>query len=106
MTNKIQGTGLGMAITKDLVDSMGGTIVVESEPGHGSCFEIFMDLKIAEERSGSSASQAETDEQDGNILQGMRFLCAEDNELNAEILTELLKVEGAECTSVKMVKSF
>ena len=38
------------------------------------------------------------DEQDGNILQGMRFLCAEDNELNAEILTELLKIEGAECT--------
>ena len=98
MTNKIQGTGLGMAITKNLVDSMGGTIDVESEPGQGSCFEIFMDLKIAEEKSVSQASQAETDEQDGNILQGMRFLCAEDNEINAEILTELLKIEGAECT--------
>ena len=104
MTNKIQGTGLGMAITKDLVNSMGGTIDVESEPGHGSCFEIFMDLKIAEERSGSSASQAETDEQDGNILQGMRFLCAEDNEINAEILTELLKVRNV--PSVKMAKRF
>ncbi len=46
------------------------TIDVESEPGQGSCFEIFMDLKIAEERSVSPASQAETDEQDGNILQG------------------------------------
>ena len=98
LTSKIQGTGLGMAITKNLVDSMGGTIDVESEPGQGSCFEIFMDLKIAEERSVSPASQAETDEQDGNIFQGMRFLCAEDNELNAEILTELLKIEGAECT--------
>ena len=98
MTNKIQGTGLGMAITKNLVDSMGGTIDVESEPGQGSCFEIFMDLKIAEERSVSPASQAETDEQDGNVLQGMRFLCAEDNEINAEILMELLKIEGAECT--------
>ena len=98
VTNKIQGTGLGMAITKNLVDSMGGTIDVDSEPGQGSCFEIFMDLKIAEERSVSSVSQAETDEQDGNILQGMRFLCAEDNEINAEILTELLKIEGAECT--------
>ena len=42
--------------------------------------------------------QEEIDEQDDNILQGMRFLCAEDNELNAEILTELLKIEGAECT--------
>ena len=98
LTNKIQGTGLGMAITKNLVDSMGGTIDVESEPGQGSCFEVFMDLKIAEERSVSPASQAETDDQDGNILQGMRFLCAEDNEINAEILTELLKIEGAECT--------
>ena len=57
-----------------------------------------MDLKIAEERAVSPAPQAETDEQDGNILQGMKFLCAEDNELNAEILTELLKLEGAECT--------
>ena len=98
LTNKIQGTGLGMAITKNLVDLMGGTIDVESEPGQGSCFEVFMDLKIAEERSASPASQAETEEQDGNILKGMRFLCAEDNELNAEILTELLKIEGAECT--------
>ena len=98
MTNKIQGTGLGMAITKNLVDSMGGTIDVESEPGQGSCFEIFMDLKIAEEESVSLALQAETDKQDGNILQGMKFLCAEDNKLNAEILTELLKLEGAECT--------
>ena len=98
LTNKIQGTGLGMAITKNLIDSMGGTIDVESEPGQGSCFEVFMDLKIAEERSVSPASQAETEEQDGNILKGMRFLCAEDNELNAEILTELLKIEGAECT--------
>ena len=51
---------------------------------------LFMDLKIAEERSVSVVSQAETDEQEGNILQGMRFLCAEDNEINAEILTELL----------------
>ena len=38
-----------MAITKNLIDSMGGTIDVESEPGQGSCFEVFMDLKIAEE---------------------------------------------------------
>ena len=98
LTNKIQGTGLGMAITRNLVEAMGGTIDVESELGQGSCFEVFMDLKIAEDRTIALAAQEETDEQDGNILQGMRFLCAEDNELNAEILTELLKIEGAECT--------
>ncbi len=61
-------------------------------------FEVLIDLKIAGDRSVSLSSQAETDEPDDNILQGMHFLCAEDNELNAEILMELLKIEGAECT--------
>ena len=98
LTNKIQGTVLGMAITKNLVEAMGGTIDVESELGQGSCFEVLMDLKIAEDRTVALVTQEETDEQDGNILQGMKFLCAEDNELNAEILTELLKIAGAECT--------
>ena len=98
MTNKIQGTGLGMAITKNLVEAMGGTIDVKSELGQGSCFEVLIDLRIAEDRFVSSAEQAEKDEPAGNVLKGMRFLCAEDNELNAEILMELLKIEGAECT--------
>ena len=110
LTNKIQGTGLGMAITRNLVEAMGGTIDVESEPGQGSCFEVLMDLKIAEERSVLLASQVEKEEPDVNVLKGMRFLCAEDNELNAEILMELLKIEDAECTicenGEKVLKTF
>ena len=98
VTNKIQGTGLGMAITKNLVESMGGTIEVESEPNRGSSFEVILNLKIVENRVVSSTEQIEMHETDSDIMDGMRFLCAEDNELNAEILMELLKLEGAECT--------
>ena len=97
VTNKIQGTGLGMAITRNLVEAMGGTIDVDSELGQGSCFEVLIDLRIAEDRKVVLTAQEEIDEPDSNTLKGMRFLCAEDNELNAEILMELLKIEGAEC---------
>ena len=110
LTNKIQGSGLGMAITRNLVEVMGGTIDVESVKGYGSCFEVLIDFKIAEDRAVSFASQTEKEELDGNVLKGMRFLCAEDNELNAEILTELLKIEGAACTicenGEEILKSF
>ena len=59
VTNKVQGTGLGMAITKNLVEAMGGTIDVDSELGQGSCFEVLIDLRIAEDRFVSSAVREE-----------------------------------------------
>ena len=93
VTNRIQGTGLGMAITKNLLDAMGGTIQVESEKGKGSCFEILLDLKIVKDHEVVSTKIENSMES----ISGMKFLCAEDNELNAEILEELLKYEGAEC---------
>ncbi len=98
VTNRIQGTGLGMAIAKNLIELMGGSISVESEKGQGSCFEILLDMKIAEERSSLPKSDQDEMARDEEILKGMRFLCAEDNELNAEILRELLKMKGADCT--------
>lgn len=93
VTNRIQGTGLGMAITKNLLDAMGGIIQVESEKGKGSCFEILLDLKIVKKHEVVSPNNENRSEN----ISGMKFLCAEDNELNAEILEELLKYEGAEC---------
>ena len=98
MTNKVQGTGLGMAITKSIVELMGGTIAVSSEVDRGSLFVVELDLRIAEDgtadlhKSGSTAVPTE-----GCSLEGMRFLAAEDNEINAEILTELLDLEGSSC---------
>lgn len=62
-------------------------------------------LKLQKNNRFLLASQAEKDEPDDDILKGMRFLCAEDNALNAEILTELLKMECATCSVFEMVKS-
>ena len=101
VTNKIQGTGLGMAITKNIVDLMGGTITLDSELGKGSCFQVTIPLEIADEEEVSAVENPEEQDQNQAIdtsLQGMNFLCAEDNELNAEILDAILEMEGATCT--------
>ncbi len=99
LTNKVQGTGLGMAITKNLVELMGGTIDVTSEKGRGSRFEVLLDMKIAEVKGGAQPQRKDVGaEATKASLEGVKFLCAEDNALNAEILAELLAVEGAQCT--------
>ncbi len=97
VTNKVQGTGLGMAIAKSLVDLMGGTIDVQSKKNEGSCFELVLSLKIVQHQAITLKQQSHDERVDVNVLNGMKFLCAEDNVLNAEILTELLKIEGATC---------
>ncbi len=97
LTNKIQGTGLGMAITRNLVELMGGIIDVDSVKGKGSRFTVRLDMKTIQQKEAAPLQQGEETE-DAALLKNMRFLCAEDNALNAEILTELLKMEGAECT--------
>ncbi len=97
VTNTIQGTGLGMSIVKSLVDLMGGSIDVESMQGKGTCFELILDFRITERSVEDCSKQEEKEETDTSPLKGMHFLCAEDNELNAEILKELLHMEGADC---------
>ncbi len=96
----IQGTGLGMAITKNVVDAMGGTIHVESTPGKGSSFFVEISFKVCAENpaDASAEDQPEKKKEEMVDLRGMKFLCAEDNELNAEILTAVLELEGAQCT--------
>ena len=94
LTNKVQGTGLGMAITKSIVDMMGGSILLTSKLGEGSCFEVLLEFKVNEEAEKAVEKQQE---QEKFSLQGMRFLCAEDNKLNAEILEAILQMKGASC---------
>ena len=98
LTNKVQGTGLGMAITKSLVELMGGTINVTSEKGRGSRFEVLLDMKIAEVKGEVQPQRKDAGAVAAKMsFEGIKFLCAEDNALNAEILAELLAVEGARC---------
>ena len=97
-TNKVQGTGLGMAITKSIVELMGGTIEVFSKVDEGSLFRVDLELRVLEEAVVERVKPPEPEEI-GN-LKGMRFLAAEDNEINAEILAELLELEEASCEIV------
>ena len=98
-TNKVQGTGLGMAITKSIVDLMGGTIHVESTPGKGTRFEVVLEFPIDAEADTVQEAQVLPEEaEETSPLSGMKFLCAEDNAINAEILEMLLEANGASCT--------
>ena len=98
-TNKVQGTGLGMAITKSIVDLMGGTIHVESTTGKGTRFEVVLEFPIdAEADTVQEAQVLPEEEEETSPLSGMKFLCAEDNAINAEILEMLLEANGASCT--------
>ncbi len=108
----IQGTGLGMSITKNLVDMLGGDIRVESEEGKGSLFTVTLDLRIAGDFAKDELapeqlaekpmpeSGKEEKELKGHYYRGRRVLLVEDNELNQEIATALLEELGITVNSV------
>lgn len=91
---KVPGTGLGMAIIKEIVQLMGGEIKVESKLGEGSTFKVYTPMELAPELVESKLKK-ECD--DKNALDGKRILVVDDNDVNLEIATFLLENHGAEC---------
>lgn len=99
-TKRYGGTGLGMAITDHIVRLMGGEIVVESEPGKGSDFSVYLHLPEAEAPEQTAKvkalSEDDAEEKTQDSFEGCHILLAEDNEINAMIAVEILQEMGAE----------
>jgi CheY-like chemotaxis protein len=95
--NKIQGTGLGMAITKRMVDMMGGTISVKSEQGKGSEFTVVIPFRINDKSPAPAPAPAAEAAPEGNdVFDGKRILLAEDTETNQMIAEAILTGVGLE----------
>lgn len=93
---RVEGTGLGLSITKGLIDLMGGDISVESKINQGTTFRVELECELCRAKHEEMMEQM-PDTPETDFLRECRFLVAEDNHINAEILCELLSMFGAEC---------
>ncbi len=93
-TSKVAGTGLGMAIVKDFVDLMDGTIEVQSELAKGTTFIVHLMHRKADEQYYRQTDEGLKSDEKETVLQGKHILMAEDNELNAEIASTILEEMG------------
>lgn len=91
----VEGSGLGLSITKGLVDLMNGTIRVESRLQEGTTFHIELEHEIAQEMENAAKQGSSQHHEDKNVLSGRHFLVVEDNAINSEILCELLQMNDA-----------
>ena len=95
-TNKYGGSGLGMAITNSLIDMMGGTVEVTSKKGEGTTFVVELGFTPVDPEKAAAAKEEAAAEIGGLTLEGRRILFAEDVDINAEILADILEMEGVE----------
>ena len=103
ITKNYGGSGLGMAISDQLINLMGGHIIIDSTVGKGSDFSVYIDLPIAEgsqimpweEQQSAVLGEAQMEATHGYTFQGKRVLMAEDNEINAQIAQVMLEKKGA-----------
>lgn len=110
--NKIEGTGLGMAIARSIARKMNGDIIVESELGKGSCFTVQLSLKLVDKVIPGKETEKAAEDEELQVVQSLskevlaekRLLLAEDNELNREIAVELISQTGVAVDSAETGK--